>query len=243
MASARECPDGSEAVISVFTSSHNHGEFLAAAIESVIAQTFKDFEYLIYDDGSDDDTWSVIAHYAARDSRIRPFKLSKQPNVGVVVNRSVSDAKGSVWVWCPADDLLLPDLLRSKSELANLYPSAVIYSHGRLMDKDGKVCGKVASPPWTPNEFRKVIQDKCPIGLTGLWVPMSVFDRVGGFPEHLPYSEDFYWMLKACREGVDFRCVHQILYCKRKHGNSLTGRHQKEILANISCIREEVRNG
>ncbi len=231
-------------MISVFTSSHNHGEFLAAAIESVIAQTFEDFEYLIYDDGSDDDTLSVIAHYAGRDSlRIRPFKLSKQPNVGVVVNRSLRDAKGSAWVWCPADDILLPELLERKAELADLYPDAVIYSHGSLMDEGGKVHGKVTPPSWTPEEFREVIQDTCPIGLTGLWVPMSVFDRVGGFPEHLPYSEDFYWMLKACRKGVDFRCVPQILYQKRKHRNSLTGRHQKEIVANIARIREEVMNG
>lgn len=230
-------------MISVFISSYNHGDFLAAAIESVLAQTYTDLELLVYDDGSSDCTWSVIEQCAERDSRIRPFRLDKQPNVGVVVNRSLRDAKGSVWVWCPADDLLLPDLLRRKSELAQLYPSAVIYSHGRLMDKDGVMRGTVAPPPWTPKEFRKVVQDKCPIGLTGLWVPMEVFDRVGGFPEHLSYSEDFYWMLTACREGVDFRCVHQILYYKRKHGNSLTGRHQKEIVANISCIREEVRNG
>lgn len=230
-------------MISVFTSSHNHGEFLAAAIESVIAQTYTDLEFLVYDDGSSDRTWSVIEQYAERDPRIRPFRLSKQPNVGVVVNRSLRDASGSVWVWCPADDILLPELLERKAELAELYPDAVIYSHGNLMDEGGKVHGRVDPPPWTPEEFRKVIQDKCPIGLTGLWVPMAVFDRVGGFPEHLLYSEDFYWMLKACREGVDFRCVRQTLYHKRKHGNSLTGRHQKEIVANISRIREEVRNG
>ncbi len=230
-------------MISVFISSYNHGEFLAAAIESVLAQTYTDLELLVYDDGSSDCTWSVIEQYAERDSRVRPFRLDKQPNVGVVINRSLRDAKGSVWVWCPADDVLLPALLERKSKLAGLYPDAVIYSHGNLMDKDGKVFGKVTAPPWTPKKFRKVVQTKCPIGLTGLWVPMVVFDRVGGFPEHLPYSEDFYWMLKACKEGVDFRCVHRTLYHKRKHRNSLTGRNQKEIVANIARIREEVMNG
>ncbi len=230
-------------MITVFTSSHNHGEFLADAIESVLAQTYTDLELLVYDDGSSDCTWGVIEKYAERDPRVRPFRLNKQPNVGVVVNRSLRDAKGSAWVWCPADDILLPELLERKSELAARYPDAVIYSHGNLMDKGGQVHGMVAPPPWTPEEFREVVQHKCPIGFTGIWVPMAVFDRVGGFPEHLSYSEDFYWMLKACREGVDFRGVRHVLYHKRKHGNSLTGRHHKEIVANIAHIREEVRNG
>jgi glycosyltransferase involved in cell wall biosynthesis len=226
-------------MITVFTSCYNQAEFLPAAIESVLAQTEKDFEYLLYDDGSADDTWDVIQGWAEKDLRIQPMRIPQRQGLGAAVNRSFLDAQGTSWVWAPADDVLSPFLLGRKVTLAHPYPDDVIYSHGRHMGTDHNVAPRER----TPEEFREVCRTKSPIGFTGIWIPMSVFYRVGGFRTDLPYSEDFEWMLRACKAGVDFRCIPEVLYSKRKHPNSITGRHHKEILANIRKIRDEVGYG
>ena len=61
-------------LVSVLTTSFNRADFIGEAIESVLASTFTDFEYIIVDDGSTDDTFEIIQTYAKSDSRIRPFQ-------------------------------------------------------------------------------------------------------------------------------------------------------------------------
>lgn len=227
-------------MISIFTSSYNHGKFLPEAIESVLGQSFGDFEYLLYDDGSEDGSWEIIQKYAQQDARIRAWKLPKQANVGVVVNMSLQEYRGSVWVWCPSDDLLHQNLLSHKLRFSVDCPNAVLYSHADVINEQGKLVTKLRPIPHLPSIFRQVIRKQPGIGMTGIWIPRKVFERVGGFPEHLPYSEDFYWVLKACREGVDFLCVPEILYSKRVHPGRTTERHRQEIAANVQRIRDEV---
>jgi glycosyltransferase involved in cell wall biosynthesis len=227
-------------MVTVFTSCWNQGNLLGWAIESVLAQTRGDFEYLLYDDGSTDTTWDVMQEYAAKDTRIRAVKLDKQPNVGVVINRSFKDVQGSAWVWCPADDLLLPELIQKKWEFSMQHPDTVLYSYGHYMRDNGTFYNTLKPKCYEPEEFRQVLKTKCPIGLTGVWIPTAVYQQVGPFPEHLKYSEDFYWMLMACKAGADFRCVPELLYAKRHHGNRITERHRAEILANVEKHRRDV---
>lgn len=93
--------------ISVAMSVYNGERFLAAAIESVLGQTFEDFEFLILDDGSRDATRSIIAHYAARDSRIRPIC---RENRGLItsLNELLANARAPLIARMDADDICLP---------------------------------------------------------------------------------------------------------------------------------------
>ncbi len=227
-------------MISIFTSSFNHGAFLPEAIESVLNQSYEDFEYLIYDDGSTDDTWQTILKYADQDKRIVPIKLDKQKNVGVVINRSFQFFLGDAWVWLPADDKLAPNLLQEKLDWSKKFPDTIFYSYGFYMNNKGKTYKELILPCIEPKTFREEMKTTCKIGLTGVWIPRNIIDLVGLFPEHLNYSEDFYWILQACKAGVDFRCIPKCLYYKRKHQNSITGRNQKQIIKNINNIRKEI---
>ena len=228
-------------MITVFTSCYNQGEYLAQAIESVLNQTFSDFEYLIYDDGSTDNTWEIIQSYAQKDKRIRPFKISKSPNVGVVINQSIKQARGNVWTWCPSDDIWLPNLLEAKNEEAKKYPGAIFYSDWILVDEHGRQTGQVQPARYTPEEFKEVVWTDSPIGFTGIWIPVKTFEVAGLFPEHLSYSEDFYWMIKATIHDMEFRCVPQFLYKKRTHSNTTTKKNLQKILQDVPRIREELR--
>jgi glycosyltransferase involved in cell wall biosynthesis len=228
-------------MITVFTSCYNQGRYLPEAIESVLAQTYGDFEYLIYDDGSTDNTWDIIQSYAQKDKRIRPFRIPKSPNVGVVINQSIRQARGDVWTWCPSDDIWLPNLLEVKYQQAQKYPDAILYSDWMIIDEHGQDVGQVCPKRYLPREFKEVVWRDSPIGFTGIWIPMKTFDVTGPFPEHLNYSEDFYWMIKATIHDMDFRCVPQVLYKKRTHLNTTTKKNYTKILENIPTIREDLR--
>ena len=226
-------------MLTVFTSSYNHGKFLDAAIQSVLAQTYRDFEYLIYDDGSTDNTWDVIQKY--NDSRIKAVKLDKTANLATVINKSLEIYQGDAWLWCPADDVWLPNLLDVKVKYHEEYPNSISYSDWEIIDgEDNHIC-KRKGKRCTPKEYRNDVWSKRPVmGFTGIYIPRPVFDLVGLFPEHWDCSEDFCWMVKSCADGVDYRCIPQILYYKRKHGNTESVRNSATVDERVSGIMAEV---
>jgi len=231
----------SNPLVTIFTSCHNQGGYLKEAIESVLWQTYPDFEYLLYDDGSSDDTLDIMRHFAKLDDRIKILSLPKQKNVGVVINKSFCDARGSFWVWCPSDDVLMDTLVERKVRLAKKHPNAVIYDNWYVMNEVGKLDHPVDVPPMTPVEFAEEVWRSSPIGFTGIWIPMSVvMDMDLKFPEHLHFSEDFYWMIKATVHGVEFRGLPDRLHYKRKHLNALTAQNIDAILDQIPRIRKEL---
>lgn len=225
----------------IFTSCYNQADYLPQAIESVLDQTYLDFEYLIYDDGSSDNSWGIIETYAAEDSRIKPFKLSKQKNVGCVINRSFRQMSGACWLWCPSDDVWELSLLAVKMQYLITDPDKVVYSNFIRIDEFGKELFKTTIIKRSPEEFRLQVQKTSPIGFTGISIPKVVLDLVGPFPEHLEFSEDFWWMVKATIKGVDFIGDPGYLYYKRIHSNRLTARNSDKLPLQADSIRTELR--
>jgi len=226
-------------MITVFTSCYNQGKFLAEAIESVLKQSYGDFEYLIYDDGSTDDTWEIINSYD--DSRIKAFKLKKVKNIATVLNMSISKMKGRVWSWCPSDDIWHAKLLSDKRDFAlALGPNAVIYSDWEVINEDGSHHIMV-KPRISFKDFPKVVWDSSPIGFTGIWIPRKVFDIVGGFPEHIDFSEDYYWMVKATIHNILFYSYPKVLYKKRRHLDQLSNINRSNIQFQLPMIRQELK--
>lgn len=221
--------------ITVFTSCYNQSEFLTQAIASVCLQTHSDIEYLLYDDGSTDDTWSVIQSHG--NSYIKSFKLDKQPNVGVIINRSFQDMTGDAWVWCPADDVLYPNCLQDKYEFSKSHSGAVIYSDWDKLDEKGRCIGQTRLPPTSPEQFSKDIWSSCNIGFTGIYIPHSVIGKVPPFPEDMDCSEDYFWTLKATEIGVPFVHLPIITHGKRYHANRTTVRHKIDRAAVAELVR------
>lgn len=94
--------------LSVAMSVFNGGRFLAPAIESVLAQTLADFEFLILDDGSTDDTAEIVRAYAGRDSRIRPI-IRENRGLVASLNQLIAESRAPLIARMDADDICLPD--------------------------------------------------------------------------------------------------------------------------------------
>jgi glycosyltransferase involved in cell wall biosynthesis len=109
-------------LFTVATITYNSGKWVRQAIESVLASSFTDFEFLISDDCSTDDTWTIIQQY--KDPRIRVWRNEK--NIGEYPNRNkvLNEAKGKYVLYIDGDDILYKDSLSEYSKFANAFPGA-----------------------------------------------------------------------------------------------------------------------
>jgi len=227
-------------LITVFTSCYNQSKYLKESIESVLNQTHQNFEYLIYDDGSTDNTWDIINEF--NDKRIIAKKLTKQPNVGVVINQSINESKSKFWSWCPADDIWEPNLLEIKYNKSKQYNhEAIIWNDWNLINEQGQFIGEVIENLPLPEMIWKEVWRRSPVGFTGIWIPKSIFNKVGNFPEHLQKSEDYYWLIKATINKIPFYKCNEKLYRKRNHNNRLSVRYAKDLLKGAEDIRNDLR--
>src|SRR4051812_38750785 len=126
--------------VSVILLNYNQGEFLASAIESVIAQTFTDWELLIVENGSTDNSKQVVQAYVA-DPRIRVIQHPENGYPSIRVNKALREARGAFISLLYADDYYLPHKLeRQLKEFEQLGPEfGVVYSLGtRLFVRTGE---------------------------------------------------------------------------------------------------------
>lgn len=227
--------------VTIFTSCYNQAPYLKECIESVLCQTHTDFEYLLIDDGSTDNTKNIIKEYSKRDERIKLIYLSKYPNIGSVINFSISIMKGNYWVWVPSDDLILPALIENKLKISD--DNTITLGWGDSIDENSKYLGSLKFSFKSNSEFISRIWNECFIGMTGVMIPINLFNRIGVFPEHLKFSEDYYWILKSTQfDSVNYKYVPEILYKKRLHNIRLSNQYSSEIIANIPLIKKEVKD-
>ena len=101
-------------LVSIITPSYNSAVFIGETIESILAQTYTNWELLITDDCSTDNTNDIISQYIQKDNRIKFFKLEKNSGAGVARNNSIKEAKGRFLAFCDSDDCWYPEKLEKQ---------------------------------------------------------------------------------------------------------------------------------
>ena len=91
--------------VSVITPAYNCEKYIKKAIESILNQSYKDFEYIIIDDNSTDKTWKIIKSFANKDTRIKAYINKRNLGIPLNRNRGIKLARGKYIVWQDADDI------------------------------------------------------------------------------------------------------------------------------------------
>ena len=126
-------------LVSVIMPAFNAERYLAAAIDSILSQTFTDFEFIIIDDASSDATPDILAGYAARDARIRVMRNDANAGIAKSLNRALQTAQGLYIARMDADDLSLPERFEKQVAFLDAHPDHVFTACGyRTIDADGK---------------------------------------------------------------------------------------------------------
>lgn len=179
--------------LSVAMSVYNGERFLAEAIDSILAQTFADFEFLILDDGSTDRTPQIIADYAARDSRIRPI-IRENRGLVASLNQLLAEARAPIVARMDGDDIAMPDRFAKQMAFLATHPDhGVVGSWSRDMAEDGGPYVTMGQDhPVTHEEFLHNIRHGGPL----LCHPAVMYRRdivlgQGGYHAAFRHCEDY----------------------------------------------------
>ncbi len=192
---------------SVIVPLYNKGPYLSKALASVIAQTFRDFELIVVDDGSTDDSFKV-AQYILKDADVI-HQLIRQENAGVSTarNNGVMAASGDYICFLDADDWWAPSFLERMNWLIHEYPDAGIYGTNYYVVKNGRqrICVTTAQTGYI-NYCRTYAEKlQMPLWTGAVSIPRPVFCETGGFKPHLKLGEDFdLWIRIALSHKVTF---------------------------------------
>ncbi|MDF1877897.1 glycosyltransferase family 2 protein [Sulfurimonas sp. SAG-AH-194-L11] len=132
--------------VSIITPSYNSQRFISQTIESVLAQTYQNWEMLIVDDLSADDSNVIIEKYIKKDNRIRLIKLEKNSGPAVARNRAIEDAQGRYIAFLDADDLWMPEKLQKQIAFMSEKKLALSYTAYDLIDEEDKNMGSFKPP-------------------------------------------------------------------------------------------------
>lgn len=186
-------------MVSVIIPTYNRGWVLREAIDSVLAQDFKDFELIVVDDGSTDNTGEII------DSYDQDLIVLRQSNKGVSAarNRGIAAAAGRLVAFLDSDDLWLPRKLSSQVDFFNSNPAALINQTEEIWIRNGvRVNPKIRHHKFSGMIFEQSL-GLCLVSPSAVMIKRSLFDEVGLFDEDLPACEDYdLWLRISWRYPV-----------------------------------------
>lgn len=224
---------------------HNGTRYLPAAMDSVLRQTWRDFEFLIVDDGSTDGAGEMLAAYAARDPRV---VVHSTPNRGLTrsLNMAARLARGSLLARMDADDVALPERLAKQVAWLAEHPDVVVLGTRALrVDPElWPICD------WNVPLEHEAIDHFHLSGLSGgiihpaAMIRRDAFAACGGYDESLPASQDYDLWLRLAEHGR-LANLPDILLLYRLHLDSVTSARRAQQLECLkrSCLLARKRRG
>jgi Glycosyl transferase family 2 len=225
-----------ETTVSVVMSVYNGARFLDEVIHSIRDQTYRNFEFVIIDDGSADATPEILARHAAADSRIR---LLSQPNRGLIdsLQRGFAAATGKYIARMDADDVAKPYRLEMQLEFLNSNPTiALVGGAIEIIDSESKVLATVRSPSH-PEELRRELREfGNAVAHPTVMFRRRALEEVGGFRRAYQYAEDYdLWLRMA--EKFDLANLQEVLLSYRRHEGAVSHQHIKQQALSALCAR------
>lgn len=213
---------------------YNGENFIREAIESVLCQTYEDFEVIVIDDGSTDNTRTVASSF--EDRRIRYF-YKKNEGVSTSRNYGIKLAKGRYIAFIDYDDLWLPEKLELQlQEIEKQQDVYLVYSWFYIIDSKGKIIDKIKV-----QGFRNFLQELLLVGNiigspSGMLIKKEVFENIGGFDSYLSTSADWdLWIRIAYRyklSGVNKFLFKYRIHDTNMHCDIITQEHDTKRILN-----------
>jgi len=209
-------------LVSVVMPAYNASKYIAVSIESVLNQSYGNFELIIVDDGSTDNTKDVIAGF--KDERIKYFH-KENGGASSARNFAVGKSEGTFIVVLDADDMIMPELICSCLDEFEKHPEAdLVYCDDSLIDSDGRPMRVIEFPKYADRKLliRDLFRSGYPIVPFRTCIRKSVFDKIGFYDENLSVGEDYDMMRRFVKEGLKASHLKRPLYLRRMGFDSLS---------------------
>jgi len=212
-------------LISVVMASYNHEPFIAESIKSVLNQTFADFELIVVDDGSLDNSKEIINKYMELDPRIRTVFHEKNEGISKTYNDGLDIVKGQYIAFASSDDMWNKSKLQKQLEILNSDENLVGWSEAAIIDAEGKLTGRLFSE-MVKSERRKKSGAIFEELVQGNYVCAHLFtkrDTINSlrFDEDLKYLNDYKFVLELAN-NYKYQYLPEPLVLYRIHdGNTI----------------------
>jgi len=219
--------------VSIILPTYNGERYIGKAIESILGQSFEDFELIIVNDCCTDNTLSIINEYIKRDTRIRLIENEYNMKLPTSLNNGFNEAKGEYLTWTSDD---------------NIYEKDAISELHSYLQKNHNVPMVVARMLFIDSFEQVLYEDKAfdmkdlpyhnNVGACFMY-RKSVRERIGNYDIGKFLVEDYDYWLRVYFEYGNIGFINKFLYRYRVHGNSLTEKRRKDISINLSKLRKQ----
>lgn len=209
-------------LISIVLPVYNGAKYLRESIDSVLAQTYTNWELLIVDDCSKDETPDIAREYVQRDSRIHYYRNEQNLRLPRNLNKGFSLTQGNYLTWTSDDNRYHPTALeRMYAALQNDPAAHFVFASCRIIDGDGNAVEQIS----VSQESKKQIIGSNPVGACFMYT-RKAYEAVGDYHPDMILVEDFDYWQRIC---MRFACVaiEDILYDYRWHDGALTSTMRK----------------
>lgn len=218
-------------LVSVVMPVYNAEKYLKTAIESILQQTYSNFEFIIIDDASDDDSYSIIKSYL--DPRIKVHKQRKNQGVAATANNGITEAKGKYIARMDADDISLP--VRLARQVKFLESNPMIGLCGSYVKTIGSGLTRVLKFPTNDEQIKCLMLLRCAMAHPTTMLRSEVLKK-----NNIWYSKNFanedYHFYSQLYDKTQMANIPEVLLYYRKHSSQLTTVNKLSILRDSAAI-------
>lgn len=212
-------------LVSVITPTYNCGSFIAETIESVLAQTYVDWEMIIVDDCSNDDTKQIVEQYMNNDSRIKYKSLENNSGAAIARTTAMKIAVGEYMAFLDSDDIWMPEKLEKQVDFMRKNGYAFSCTAYRQIDEYGKDLNRVIKTIKKTN-YNRLLLD-CPVGNSTVMYNVGVMGKFE-VPNIRKRNDDALWLQMLKKERY-IMGMSDILMKYRIRKNSISSNKMKVI--------------
>jgi glycosyltransferase involved in cell wall biosynthesis len=191
----------SELLLSVVMAARNESKYVGQAIESIISQTYSNWELIIIDDGSIDSTPAILESYSKQDSRIRWLRHRQSQGLAASLNRGIQETRGAIIVRADADDLNMPSRFEEQLRYLGNHPEIDFVGTGAILMNEE---GEEIKPFFLPSEHKDIkeiaFKNTC-FFHPSVAMRKAVLERIGLYDETFLRAQDKELWLRGLNEG------------------------------------------
>lgn len=245
-------PTVARPLVSVIVPTYNYGRLIGHSLDSLRAQTYPEWECVVVDDGSTDDTAEVVARYAGRDARIRYVRQQNRKQAAAR-NNGMRNSRGAYFQFLDADDLIEPGKFERQVEYLESHPEVdIVYGDARFFSDEAMrerhlMPGNHDEPraPTVSGSGESVVAAlvrKDPIPINTALVRRRVIERIGDFDERLSPVEDWEYWIRCAAFGARFHyeVFEQTYALVRYHPASASRSSGRRLLGAILLMRRKI---
>lgn len=209
-------------LVSIVLPTHNGSKFLRESIESCLAQSYSNWELIVVDDASDDDTWAIIQEFEKFDPRITGVKSVVSLRLPGALNKGFSLAGGSYLTWTSDDNRYKPTALAEMVSFLETHPDThLVYADFSKIDESGDWLSLQSVRSAENLAIRNCVQ--------GCFLyRRQVYEQIGNYNEALFLVEDWDYWIRVLKK-FKITPLHRDLYDYRVHSGSLTATRKREV--------------